>query len=118
MDLSLDASALARLGAPRVGGEGQEAALTGTAAYHLPLMDPEAARTPGEGSYMSTDERNAGGNTTPIFHQQNIRQNDPEVLAKLARQSSMNMLMQGQQAEMMLAAQRPKPSPPFQKTKR
>ena len=108
MDLSLDTTALARLAAPYSGADGRESAGGNPAAFHLPLMDPGVSSTPDGGSNMSTDGWGAGGNTAPIYNQANFSlvQTPPAVVAEMMRQASQNQQLEGQRAELMLAAQR------------
>ena len=72
MDMSLDPAALARLAAPCSSTDGREGAGGNTAAFHLPLMDPNVSCTPDNGSTMSTAEWGAAGDATPIFNQANF----------------------------------------------
>ncbi|CAK9107610.1 unnamed protein product [Durusdinium trenchii] len=108
MDLSLDPGALARLAAPYSGADGRESAGGNPAAFHLPLMDPGVSFTPDGGSNMSTDGGGAGGNTAPVFNQANFSfvSTPPAVLAEMMRQATQNQQLEGQRAELMLAAQR------------
>ena len=108
MDLSLDPAALARLAAPYNGADGRESAGGNPAAFHLPLMDPGVSSTPDGGSNMSTDGGGAGGNTAPVFNQANFSfvSTPPAILAEMMRQASQNQQLEGQRAEVMLAAQR------------
>ena len=57
---------------------------------------------------MSTDGWGAGGNTAPIYNQANFSfvQTPPAVVAEMMRQASQNQQLEGQRAELMLAAQR------------
>ena len=107
MDLSLDQGALARLAAPYSGADGESAG-GNPAAFHLPLMDPGVSSTPDGGSNMSTDGGGAGGNTAPVFNQANFSfvSTPPAILAEMMRQASQNQQLEGQRAELMLAAQR------------
>ena len=108
MDLSLDPTALARLAAPYGGTDGRESAGGNPAAFHLPLMDPGVSSTPDGGSNMSADGWGAGGNTTPIFNQANFSfvHTPPAMVAEMMRQASQNQQLEGQRAELMLAAQK------------
>ena len=63
------------------------------AAFHLPLMDPNVSSTPDNGSVMSTAEWGAGPLCTP-----------PAMVAEMMRQASHNQQLEGQRAELMLAA--------------
>ena len=108
MDLSLDPTALARLAAPYESADGRESMGGNPAAFHLPLMDPNVSSTPDGGSAMSADGWGAGGNATPIFNQANFSfvQTPPAIVAEMMRQASQNQQLEGQRAELMLAAQK------------
>lgn len=108
MDMSLDPAALARLAAPCSSTDGREGAGGNTAAFHLPLMDPNVSCTPDNGSTMSTAEWGAAGDATPIFNQANFSfvHTPPATVAGMMRQASQNQQLEGQRTELMLAASR------------